>query len=95
MLKDKDDVYYIRSKNILSIEDKNKIEPKLIEIQSLNKAEIKKRYKELRRSGENTHKQGGGIGFYEIAKFATSIEFEFENINDEKFYFEFKARIKK
>jgi|GEM_PF-694610 len=93
--KDKDDVYYVRSKNILSIEDKNKIEPKLIEIQSLDKAGIKKRYRELRRSGENTHENGGGIGFYLISKFATSIEYEFKDINDEKFNFEFKVMIKK
>ncbi|MCK5111513.1 MAG: SiaB family protein kinase [Arcobacteraceae bacterium] len=89
--KNKDDVYYVKSKNIVSIEDKKKIEDKLIEIQSLDENEIKKRYRELRRSGENTHEKGGGIGFYEIAKLAQSVEFEFKAINEEKFYFKFSA----
>ena len=86
-----DDKYYLRSKNIISIEDKDKIEPKLLEIQALDQDGVKKRYRELRRSGENTHEHGGGIGFYEIAKFAQSIEYNFKAINKEKFSFEFSA----
>ncbi len=89
--KDINDVYYVRSKNILSIEDKEKIEPKLIEIKAMTQAEIRKRYKELRRSGENTHENGGGIGFYEISKLATSIDYKFKELNHEKFEFEFSA----
>jgi len=89
-----DDIYYVRSKNILSIEDKEKIEPKLIEIQGLDQDGVKKRYRELRKSGENTHEKGGGIGFYEIAKLAYSIEYKFKAINEEKFSFEFKAVVK-
>ena len=92
--RDKNNVYYIRSENILSLEDKQKIEPKLLEIQSLDRAGIKKRYRELRKSGENTHEKGGGIGFYEIAKLAQTIEYEFKVINEQKFSFEFKVVIK-
>ena len=89
--KDKDDIYSVQSRNIVSLEDKEKIEPKLIEIQSLDASGIKKRYRELRKSGENTHDKGGGIGFYEIAKLTTSIEYKFRIINEEKYNFEFKA----
>ena len=85
------DNYLVESRNIISVEDKNKIEPKLLEIQSLDASGIKKRYRELRKSGENTHEKGGGIGFYEIAKLTNNIEFEFKIINDEKYYFYFKA----
>ena len=69
-------------------------------IQTLDKAEIKKRYKELRRSGENTHAKGGGIGMYEIAKASSSIDFDFtsvynyKKINKDKFYFTMKSMIK-
>ena len=70
------------------------VEPKLIEIKSLDKDGIKQRYKELRRSGANTHGKGGGIGFYEIAKRCDMIEYEFTQINENKFYFHFKATIK-
>ena len=80
--------YKAVSKNIISIEDKEKIEPKLLEIQSLDPAGIKKRYRELRKSGQNTHEKGGGIGFYEIAKLCTKMEYNFTAINEDKFYFE-------
>ncbi len=89
-----DESYEIIATNIVSIEDKEKIEPKLIEIQGLDKSGIKKRYRELRKSGENTHGKGGGIGMYEIAKVSTSIEYEFNKINDDKYYFTMKSFIK-
>ncbi len=94
ILKDEDETYYLNSKNIMSIEDKEKVEVKLIEIKSLDASALKKRYRELRKSGENTHSKGGGIGFYEIAKQLTSFEYNFTAINDEKFYFEYMAVIK-
>jgi hypothetical protein len=83
--------YEIVARNIVSIEDKNKIEPKLIEIDGLDKSGIKKRYRELRKSGQNTHEKGGGIGMYEIAKVSDAIEYNFELINKDKFYFTMKS----
>lgn len=85
--------YHIHSQNIVSLEDKEKIEPKLIEIQSLDRNEIKKRYRELRKSGRHAHEKGGGIGLYEIAKRCNSIEYEFKAINEDKLYFHIKATI--
>ena len=85
--------YYIHSQNIVSQADKDKIEPKLIEIQSLDKDGLKKRYRELRRSGQNTHGKGGGIGFYEIAKKCSSLEYSFTPINDDRYYFHIKTNI--
>jgi hypothetical protein len=83
--------YYIISQNIVAISDKEKISPKLDEIQSLDKEGLKKRYRELRKSGENAHEKGGGLGFYEIAKKCDSIEYEFTPLNEEKFTFKFTA----
>lgn len=85
--------YFIQSQNIVSFKDKEKIKPKLDEILSMNKDEIKKRYRELRRNGKNSHEKGGGIGFYEIGKRADKIEYDFIEINSDKFYFQFKAYI--
>jgi len=85
--------YHIHSQNIISLEDKEKIEPKLIEIQSLDKEGIKKRYRELRKSGQNTHGKGGGIGFYEIAKKCDSIEYDFTKINEDRYYFHVNTNI--
>ncbi|MEA3314790.1 MAG: SiaB family protein kinase [Campylobacterota bacterium] len=86
--------YEVTATNIVSIEDKEKIEPKLVDIKSMDKAAIKKRYRELRKSGKNTHQKGGGIGFYEISKISDSIEYSFKNINKEKFYFTLKSVVK-
>jgi len=85
--------YHIHSQNIVSLQDKEKIEPKLLEIQSLDRDGIKARYRELRKSGKDTHGKGGGIGFYEIAKRCDSIEYEFKRINEDKFYFHLKTTI--
>ena len=85
------DFYDIIATNIIDTSDKEKIEPKLIEIQSLDKAGIKKRYRELRKSGQNTHEKGGGIGMYEIAKVSNSIEYNFTKINDDKYKFIMKS----
>ena len=89
-----DDYYEIIATNIVSIDDKNKIEPKLLEIDGLDKAGIKKRYRELRKSGQNTHEKGGGIGMYEIAKVSDEVEYKFEAINKDKFYFTMKSIVK-
>lgn len=85
--------YHIHSQNIVSLNDKEKIEPKLKEIQYLDKDGIKKRYKELRKSGQHTHGRGGGIGFYEIAKKCDSIEYDFTPINEDRYYFHIKTNI--
>jgi uncharacterized protein DUF6272 len=91
--KDKKGNYFIDSQNIVAVEDRSKIEPRLKEIESLDKEGIKKRYRELRKSGKNTHGKGGGIGFYEIAKKCSKIEHEFKEINENKFYFHIKTQI--
>jgi len=86
--------YEIIATNIVSIKDKEKLEPKLIEIKSLDKSGIKKRYRELRKSGQNTHEKGGGIGMYEIAKVSDSVEYIFNKINEDKYEFIMKSVVK-
>jgi len=86
---DVDGAYSIKTKNILSLSDKEKIEPKLFEISSMDKDAIKKRYRELRRSSKDKHQKGGGIGFYEIAKRTSKIKYSFKQLNKERFEFEF------
>jgi hypothetical protein len=91
--KDIQNNYYIQSQNIISTKDKEKIKTKLNSIKSLDKSEIKTIYKELRRSGENTHTKGGGIGFYEIAKRCDDINFSFLKLNSAKSIFHLKIKI--
>jgi len=91
--KDEKHNYFIHSQNIIAKEDKDSMEPKLAEIITLSKDELKKRYRELRRSGANTHGKGGGIGFYEIAKRCEEIKYKFTEINENRYYFHFEANL--
>ncbi len=91
--KDEHGNYYIHSQNVIGQDDKDKIEPKLSEIQLLSRDELKKKYRELRRSGKDKHGKGGGIGFYEIAKRSDEVKYEFKTINEDKYYFHFISRI--
>ena len=68
-----------------------KIETKLLEIIDMDKESLKKRYRELRKSGVNTHEKGAGIGIYEIAKLAKEVSYKFDKINDDKYYFYFNV----
>ncbi|MBR9882499.1 MAG: hypothetical protein GYB21_02100 [Oceanospirillales bacterium] len=92
--KGENDAYYVLSQNILNDSDKNKILPKLEEIGQLDNDGLKKRYRELRKTGRDSHGQGAGIGFYEIAKRCESISYEFIPIGEGKYYFQFKAIVK-
>jgi len=85
--------YFVESKNIISVKDKEKIEKRLQNIQKLSKDEVKKLYKEVRRSGKDSHAKGGGLGFLEIAKKVSSFEFEFRELSEDKLYFNFIAHI--
>lgn len=91
--KDDGSHYYIHSQNIIAKKDKDKIEPKLDEIITLSKDDLKKKYRELRRSGQHTHSEGGGIGFYEIAKRSDKIQYEFKKLNDDKYIFHFISTV--
>ena len=85
--------YFIRSLNIVSLADKEKIEPRLLEIMSLDKKTNRQRYGELRKSRDYSHTKGGGIGFYEIAKRCDLLEYNFEYIKEDRYYFYMKATL--
>lgn len=85
--------YYLESSNIINAQDKERIQATLSEIEELDKAGIKKRYRELRKSGKNTHAKGGGIGYYEIAKISNLFSYTYSKINNDKYYFNFNINV--
>jgi hypothetical protein len=89
-----DGEYFVYSQNIVTESDKNKIEPKLCDISKMDRDSIKKLYRELRRSGKESHSKGGGIGFLEIAKRSSKIEFDFVKIPNGRYNFSFKSYIR-
>ena len=62
-------------------------------IQPLNQDELKTLYRELRKSGKGKHEKGAGIGFIEIARRSSSIEYEFSKIDENNHYFALKVII--
>ena len=93
--KNKEGQYYVFGQNIVDDTDRQKIEPKIKTILSSSKDEIKKMYRDARKSGKDTHAKGGGIGFYEIAKKSEKIEYSFIDLENGKYYFQFKAIVGK
>lgn len=85
--------YYISSSNEILEEDKNRISTKLDTINSLSDEELKTYFKKLRKSGEEKHEYGAGIGLINIAiKSSEKLKYSFENIDNE-LYFNIKVYV--
>ena len=85
--------YYISSSNEILEEDKDKITAKIDNINSLEYEELKKYFKKLRKSGEEKHEYGAGIGLINIAmKSSKKLEYDFKNKDDE-LYFNIKVYV--
>ena len=82
--------YYVLGKNLVSAKVKEMLEKNLNEILKLDKQEIRKLYRQKRKSGKDSHNKGAGIGFLEIAKVAKKMEFDFEPFED-KYIFALKV----
>jgi len=93
--KDQQNTYYIHSRNLVTSKDKDIITDKLNEVIGMDRDAIKKRYRELRRSGQHAHDGGAGIGFYEVAKRCDRIAFEFTPAGEDQFYYVFKSYVRR
>ena len=86
--------YYVLSGNMIDLNKKDRIHEKIEKVNSMNKKELRVYYKELRKSGVDTHKRGAGLGFIEMAKKSTEpIEFMFEDFNNKFTFFTLKVII--
>jgi hypothetical protein len=87
--------YYVTATNNIDEKAKTKVKFTLDEIGMLDKSALNKRFNELRKSGEKTHDNGGGIGFYQIAKKASGIMYSIKKINDNVFQLKIIVKIDK
>ncbi len=85
--------YFIHSQNVVNSKDMHSIQKKLELIKNMDKETIKSEYRRLRKEGRDLHPLGAGIGFYEISKRCDEIDFEFKKVDENRFYFHFKAKI--
>lgn len=85
--------YYILSRNIVTVADKNKIAPMLEKIEPMDKEQLKQYYREMRKSGSGKHAKGAGIGFIEIARRCDRLEHSFEPMDEERYFFSIHTSI--
>jgi len=76
------DKYYVMSRNYVLEEDKEKMEHKLEKIVLMDKEELRKYYREMRKKGSDKHIKGAGIGFIEIARKCEKMVYSFDKIED-------------
>jgi hypothetical protein len=86
--------FKVCSGNLIANEQVSKIREKLDKINSFDEVGLKAYYKEIRRSGKDSHDKGGGLGFIEIArKTSEKLYYEITKIDNKKSYFEINVNI--
>ncbi len=71
-----------------------KLREKLVALSEMDKAELKKYYKQCLKEGPGEGSKGAGLGFIEMAKKASRpIEFDFKKIDEKYSFFSVKIVI--
>jgi len=92
-VKKEDSNYIVCAENIITQEDKVKIDALMKFIQNASEDEIKQRYKEQRKQNRNSEEKGSGLGFLEIAKKTSHIQYNFDPIEQERFIFKISVTL--
>ncbi|TAN72089.1 MAG: hypothetical protein EPN20_03975 [Magnetospirillum sp.] len=86
--------FFIVCANVVLADDEPRLRERLERLQKMDKGEIKAYYKEQLREAPEEKSRGATIGLIEIARRASEpIEFDFDRINDETFFFCMKVSI--
>ncbi|MBU2913142.1 MULTISPECIES: SiaB family protein kinase [Reichenbachiella] len=86
--------FNIMTGNFIPNDKINTIKGKLDNINSLDKDELKKLYKEILYNGEFSDRGTAGLGFVEIArKTGQKLSYEFHTVNEDYSYFTFQIRV--
>ncbi len=87
--------YFVQSGNVLRNDQVNIMKDKIDYLNTLDKQELRKFYKQkLREENDNPESRGGGIGLVEIAKRASSkIDYSFERYDDAHSFFTMSVTI--
>jgi hypothetical protein len=80
--------YFVATGNYIDFKDREVVKNKIDSINSLSKIEIRKLYRERRKSGLNKHEKGAGLGFLEIAKQCTEpLQYKIDKVENNNMYF--------
>lgn len=90
----KGDRYYITTGNLIAKQHIKGLKNKIEEVNSLDKAELKKQYREQLMVGKISKQGGAGLGFIDMArKSGNKLYFDFKKIDDEYSFFYFRIQI--
>ena len=90
----KDNGYGVIVGNTILEEEKPDLEKKLIEVNSSDRDELKKKYKEQMRNGSISDKGGAGLGIIDIAlKSGSKLNYDFHKHTDNKIFFTLEIQI--
>lgn len=88
------DRFFIVCANVVLAADEPRLRERLERLRSMDRDAIKAYYKEQLREAPETQSKGATIGLIEIARRASEpIEFDFDPIDDQKFFFCMKVSI--
>lgn len=89
VLGERDKLYFIQTGNIIKSDHVNLIQSRIDHLNTLDKKELRKYYRErLNSENDNPESKGAGLGLIEIARRATApIAYSFEKVDDELTYF--------
>jgi coenzyme F420-reducing hydrogenase delta subunit len=94
MLGERDDCFTLTTGNTIANERIEEMSKMLDELNSLDKDEIKARYKTMIKESRLSEKAGAGLGFIDIIKkTGNKVEYHFERINDKISFFIFNTKI--
>ncbi len=81
--------YYVRCGNYISNNNVDRLSQLLVQLQGMDKEQLKVLYKERRRSAESGDaSKGAGLGFIEIARKSTEpLKFDITRVDDRKSFF--------
>lgn len=85
------DHYFVHSGNWISLDDGNRLQAKLLALQQMDKEQLKVFYKEQRRKSPEATSKGAGLGFIEMARQSTRLEFEIQPMNPTHAFFTLKV----
>ena len=89
-----DEGYVIYSGNAIRCEKVHELKRKLLQINTMSKDELKEFYKFWMNSQEFSNKGGAGLGLIDMAqKTGNPLDFDFEPIDDEYYFFSLKTLI--
>ncbi|MBF0539074.1 MAG: hypothetical protein HQL03_12575 [Nitrospirae bacterium] len=86
--------YFVASGNTISASDKARIHDKIENIISMDSAALKDYYRKLRKSGQDAHSKGAGLGFVEMQRKASApLKYSIDDINETEAFFSIKAEL--